>query len=89
MINRTELLEKLKEIIKPYLKEESLLDTVSMQTHLINDLKINSAHLVDVVLDTETQFGIMIDDESMETMVTVEGCVNVIEEKLRENAGGK
>ena len=51
------------EIIKPYLPEDIQLDDVSEEKHLINDLKINSAHIVDIVLDIEDKFDIMIDDD--------------------------
>jgi acyl carrier protein len=87
-MSREEILPVLKEIITPYLPDQSVLGAVTEQTHLINDLKINSANLVDVVLDAETRFNIMIDDESMEKMLTVGDCVSVIEKLLKTNAGG-
>ena len=87
-MTREDILLALKEIITPYLSDKSLLEGVNENTHLITDLKINSAHLVDVVLDAETRFNIMIDDESMEKMLTVGECVNIIEKLVMANAGG-
>jgi acyl carrier protein len=88
MKTKTEIQEDLKTIIAPYLQDKSLLEGIGGHTHLLNDLKINSAHLVDVVLDAETHFNIMIDDDSMEKMLTVDACIGVIEKKLAEHAGG-
>lgn len=86
-MNRTELLEQLKELISPYISDKSLLGNVSEETHLITDLKINSAHFVDVVLDAEAKFNIMIEDELADKMFTVGDCINVIEGKLKLDAG--
>jgi acyl carrier protein len=87
-MNRTEILEQLKELISPYLQDKSILQQVNEETHLVNDLKINSAHLVDVVLDAETRFNIMIEDEVADKMFTVGACISIIEEKINAHAGG-
>ena len=47
-------------------------------TDLLQDLKINSAHLIDIVLDVEEAFDIEIDDESVEKMITVKDSVDTI-----------
>ena len=75
---KTDLLE----IIKPYLPEEIQLTEVSEEKHLINDLKINSANLVDVVLDVEDEFDIRIENEDMERMLSVKAAMDIITEKL-------
>lgn len=87
-MNRSEIHEQLKELIAPYITDKSLLTNVTDATHLVNDLKINSAHFVDVVLDTETQFNISIEDELADKMLTVGDCINIIEGKLAAHAGG-
>ena len=71
------------EIIKPYLPEEIQMDDVSEEKHLINDLKINSAHIVDIVLDIEDRFDIMIDDDVIGEMNTVGDSIDVV---LRKTA---
>ena len=45
----------------------------------MKDLKINSQHLVDIILDTEEVFDIEIDDESAEKMLTVGAAVDIVE----------
>lgn len=74
---KTDLLE----IIKPYLPEEIGIGEVSEEKHLINDLKINSAHIVDIVLDIEDKFDIMIDDDVIGEMNTVKDSIDVVLKK--------
>ena len=83
-MNKQETIEKLKTIIKPYIKNEIAFENLNEQTDFINDLKINSANLVDVVLDIEEQFEIIIDNESMEKMLNVQASLDIIETKLSE-----
>jgi acyl carrier protein len=77
-----EMLEKFKEVINPYVPEKKLMEGINGDTNLITDLKINSAQIIDIVLDVEDKFGIQIDDDSIGKMQTVENCINVIAEKL-------
>jgi len=65
-MNQNEILEKLKTIVKPFVKNEEAFNNLSEETDFINDLNINSANLVDIVLDTEEAFDIEIDNASME-----------------------
>ncbi len=51
---------------------------------LLVDLNINSANLVDIILDVEDAFEIHIDNESMEKMLTVKATLDIIEAKLAE-----
>ncbi|MGA9213092.1 acyl carrier protein, partial [Kaistella sp.] len=73
---------KLKDIVKPYVKNEEALININENTDFINDLNINSANLVDVILDVEEVFDIEIDADSMEKMRDVKSALAVIEEKL-------
>ena len=74
---KTDLLE----IIKPYLPEEIGVQEVSEEKHLINDLKINSAHIVDIVLDIEDKFDIMIEDDAIGEMNTVQDSIDMVLKK--------
>jgi len=76
------LINKLKIIIKPYVKNEEALNDLNEKTDFINDLMINSANLVDIVLDIEETFDIVIDNEAMEKMLTVEAALLIIETEL-------
>ncbi|WP_118951541.1 acyl carrier protein [Taibaiella helva] len=75
-------IEKLKPILAPYAKDQEALQHLTRETSFIRDLKINSANLVDVVLDVEEAFDVEIDNESMEQMLTVGAAIDIVEAKL-------
>ena len=77
-MEREEVQNQLKEIIKPYVQDMEAYSTMSDATDLLQDLKINSAHLIDVILDVEEKFDIEIDDEAAEKMMTVKDSVDAI-----------
>lgn len=74
--------QKLKDIIKIYLPEDVSVEDVSMDSHFINGLNINSANLVDIILDVEDEFDIMLENEDMDRMQTVQDALKIIEGKL-------
>jgi acyl carrier protein len=84
MIQKQEIIEQLKEIMKPYVNDQLALDSLTETTDFIADLKINSANLVDVILDIEEKYNIVIDNESMESMINVQAAKEIIETKLAE-----
>ena len=81
-MTRKELITSLQKIVKPYVQNQEAFKNLSEETDFINDLKINSANLVDVILDVEDEFGIEIDNESMEKMLSVKSAMDIIETKL-------
>ena len=83
-MNKPEIIEKLKVIVKPYVKNQEAFDNLTEQTDFISDLQINSANLVDVILDIEEKFDIVIDNQSMERMLDVKSAMEIIETKLAE-----
>ena len=83
MMTRETVKFDLIDIIKPYLPQDILDNEVSEDNHLINDLMINSAHIVDIVLDIEDKFDIMIDDDVIGEMNTVQDSIDVV---LRKTA---
>ncbi|WKK64899.1 acyl carrier protein [Lutimonas zeaxanthinifaciens] len=82
-MNKEELIAKLKDIVKPYIQDEQAFENLNEDTDFINDLKINSANLVDIVLDVEDAFDIEIDNESMEKMLSVQKAMEIIESKMK------
>jgi len=44
---------KMVDILKAYTKDPALLERATMDTHILNDLKVNSARLVDVIIKCE------------------------------------
>ncbi|KRT16402.1 acyl carrier protein [Pedobacter ginsenosidimutans] len=86
-MNKEEIIEALKTIVEPYSEEVSAIANIDENTDFINDLKINSANLVDIVLDIEEKFNIEIDNDSMAKMLTVKATTEIIAQKLEANAG--
>lgn len=83
-MNKEQTIEELKSIVKPYIANQEAFDTLTEDTDFINDLKINSANLVDVILDIEEKYNIVIDNESMERMINVKAAMEIIDAKLSE-----
>lgn len=83
-MNKEETILQLKNIVKPYIKNQEAFDNLNENTDFIADLKINSANLVDVILDIEEAFDIVIDNASMERMLNVQTALEIIETKLSE-----
>ena len=81
------LVSELKQIIRPYLQDPVDLDNISDKTDFVKDLKINSANLIDIILDVENKFNIVVDDESIEKMLTVGAAVDLIKKKANLNGG--
>jgi len=76
------LIEKLKKIVFPYIQDEDAYKNLSEETQFIRDLKINSANLVDIILDVEDEFDIQIGNEEMEKMTSVQAAMDIITSKL-------
>jgi len=83
-MNPAEIKEALIEIIKPYLPEDVSIDSLTEESDLINDLKINSAHIVDIVLDIEDKFDVMIEDDVIGDMVKVGDAARIIADKTSD-----
>lgn len=83
-MNKQEIIGHLKAIVKPYIQDQAAFESLTEETDFINDLKINSANLVDVILDIEEKFDIIIDNQAMEKMINVKAAIEIIEMHLAE-----
>ena len=81
-MNRDELIAKLKPIIEPYIQDEEAFKNLTEDTDFVKDLKINSANLVDIILDIEDAFDIRLENEDMEQMMDVKSAMNIVMSKL-------
>ncbi len=82
-MEREQVSQKLREIIEPYVQDKEAFAQLNEQTDLLKDLKINSANLVDIILDVEDAFDVEIDDESAEKMLTVKAALDTILKKVK------
>lgn len=83
-MDKNKIQEELKNIIAVYVPEKEILDNLTLEHDLINDLKINSAHIVDIVLDVEEKYDIMIEDDVIMQMGTIGQAIDVIHGKVQE-----
>lgn len=75
------LFNEVKEIIRKYAFDKKLVDEATEQSRIIADMKINSARIVDIVLDIEEKYGIDVDDKSIQKIHTLGDAVAVVKEK--------
>jgi len=75
--------EKVIDILKKYTFDNEVWKVLPENPKIIDDLKINSARIVDVVLDIEEAYNIEIDDKSLKKIKTIEDILTVIESKTK------
>ena len=81
-MERNEVFERVMKILAPYVEEAGALEKAGPDTHILDDLGVNSARLVDIVLAFEEQFDIAIGDEELDSIETIGQAVDVIAAKL-------
>jgi acyl carrier protein len=77
-MEQQQIFDKVVGILKPFVKNQDAFATVALETSILKDLKVNSARLVDVVLEIEDAFGIEIADEDADKVRTVGDAVSLI-----------
>lgn len=73
--------QELYKIVKVYLPQDVKEGAVQLNSHLMQDLGINSAHLVDIALDVEDAFDITLNEKDMEEMQTVSDAIKIVSVK--------
>lgn len=81
-MDREQITGKLKAIVRPYTPNAEAFNKLDEDTDFLKDLNINSANLVDIVLDVEETFNVVIDNTDMEKMLNVKASIDIIESKL-------
>ena len=81
-MSEQQIFEKVVAILKRYTKNEDALKGVSATTNILEDLRVNSARLVDVILDFEDVFDIEIADEDADGVTTVGDALQLIEARI-------
>jgi acyl carrier protein len=81
-MTKEEIIAQLTTIVKPYVQNEKGFKNINENTDFIKDLEINSANLVDIILDVEDEFDIELDNDDMEKMLSVKATVAIIQSKI-------
>ena len=72
-----DVFEKVKEIIFSELNVKP--EQVTLEANLKEDLGADSIDAVQIIMDLEDEFGITVDEEQAQEMLTVKGVVDYIE----------
>ena len=72
-------------MIQPFVRNLKA-DQIGDNTQLVDDLNVNSARLVDIILEIEDRFSIRIDDEETDALKTVGGAIDLIVSKTNKAA---
>jgi len=79
----TEIKKEIIEILKKYAINKKIFENLPENPHITNDLKINSARLVDIIIDTEEKFNIEIENENLKKLIYLNDIVTLIENKIK------
>ena len=78
LITRDEVFAKVVDILSPYVTSEDASLHITEELTLLGDLRINSARLIDIVLDFENEFDIAIDDDQLASLKTVGDAIQIV-----------
>lgn len=80
-MGKDQITQKVLDILRNYVKDPLLLEKATPETHIIKDLKVNSARLVDIIIKFEDVFGMTIDDDDADKVATIGDAVSLIQQK--------
>lgn len=80
-MSEEQITSKFIDILKGYVKDPTLLEKATPKTHILKDLKVNSARLVDIIIKCEDVFGTTIDDDEADRIATIGDAVQLIKQK--------
>ena len=82
-MNETQVYDKVINLITPYVKNQEALASMNADTRILEDLEVNSARLVDIVLSFEDEFDIEVEDEAADNIATIGDAVTLINAKIQ------
>lgn len=80
-MEKAAIFEKVLSIITLFCKNEAALKNATEHSRFQEDLNINSARLIDIILSIEDEFNIALDDESADSIRTIGDAIELITEK--------
>lgn len=69
-------------ILKKYTLAKDVWNDFNDNSSIVSDLKINSARIVDIVIDLEEKYDIEITDEELEKLTCFKDIVKLIDSKI-------
>ncbi|MCX7954112.1 MAG: phosphopantetheine-binding protein [Bacteroidales bacterium] len=83
-MNNNEIKEIVLNIIKKYTLKKEELENLPENPHIINDLKINSARIVEIIIDIEEKFNIEIENELLKKINYLNDIIDIIKSKVEK-----
>jgi|YNPMSStandDraft_2_1061718.scaffolds.fasta_scaffold05154_3 acyl carrier protein len=80
----TDLKNEIINILKKYAINKKIFENLPENPHITNDLKINSARMVDIVIDVEEHYNIEIENENLKNLIYLNDIVLLIEQKIKD-----
>ena len=74
--------QKIKNIVKDYLPDDVAPTAIKPDSNFTTELNINSANLVDIILDVEDAFDIILENDDMDGMQTMKDALAIIDKKI-------
>lgn len=74
--------QRIIDILKKYTFNDDVWQGFNDSFSVIKDLKINSARMVDIVLDIEDEFGVEISDDELDALQSFGDMVKLVDKKL-------
>ena len=75
----TEIYNNIVGIVSKHAQNKLALASIGNGTNILNDLQVNSARLVDIVLDFEDKFNIQISDDEADRINTIGDAVALVQ----------
>ncbi|MAE69916.1 MAG: acyl carrier protein [Gemmatimonadetes bacterium] len=81
-MNEEQVMSKVVEIVRPFVKNMDAMATITAKTSILDELKVNSARLVDIVLAFEDEFDIEVEDEAADRVATIGDATELVLAKI-------
>lgn len=81
-MNEQQVMDKVVEIVRPFVKNMDAMATLTPSTSILEELKVNSARLVDIVLAFEDEFDIEVEDDDADRVNTIGDATQLVLAKI-------
>jgi len=78
-MDRAEIVQQVFELLRRYEGRGANSSGITESSSLVEELNINSARMVDIVIDLEEKFGVTIDDTKLPRLETVSDVVSLVD----------
>ena len=81
-MDRSQVFQDVKAILEPFARDQDALAAMTEDSHILDDLKVNSARLIDAVLAIEDKYDIEIGDTEADSINKISHAVDIVLKKV-------